>query len=226
MLYVVGLGLKPEEVPTAAYEIIKKCDVVFAETYTSFYPWDDLDFQFKPISRDKVESEFLVDLASRMDVCLLVPGDPLAATTHISLVLECIRKGVDFKIVHAPSIFTAIAESGLSLYKFGKTASIPKWEPNYKPRSFAEIIRQNQKINAHTLLLIDPKLRFDEAKRILKEAYPEVKSVIAVSIGKRTEIRYGTLDEVNVGMPACLIVPAKLEPYEEEALELISKKFK
>ena len=50
---------------------------------------------------------------------------------------------------------TTIAETGLQLYKFGKTASIPFWTENHKPESFFDYLEQNQSIGAHTLCLLD-----------------------------------------------------------------------
>ena len=107
-------------------------------------------------------------MAKKENVALLVYGSPLSATTHISLINSCKSKKIKYKILHAGSIFDAVAESGLQLYKFGKTTSLPKWQENFTPTSYLDIIKENQKIGAHTLLLIDIGLTFTKTKEQLK----------------------------------------------------------
>jgi len=43
-------------------------------------------------------------------------------------------------------------------------------EKHFKPESFIEIIKDNQKIQAHSLLLVDIDMFFNEALEQLKEA--------------------------------------------------------
>jgi len=46
------------------------------------------------------------------------------ATTHSDLVLRARDFNVKVKIIHNTSVFNTIADTGLSLYNFGKVASI------------------------------------------------------------------------------------------------------
>ena len=63
--------------------------------------------------------------AKKTNVAIFVPGKPLAATTHIDLAYEARGRRIPVKIIHNASIFSAIGETGLQLYKFGKTATVP-----------------------------------------------------------------------------------------------------
>ena len=56
------------------------------------------------------------------------------------------KKKIPHQVIHNASILTAISETGLQLYKLGKTTSMPTWKDNWKPDSFIEIIKQNKSI--------------------------------------------------------------------------------
>ncbi len=126
MLYLIGLGFNEKDLSLRALEIIKKSKC-FLEDYTSIYPVDKLDFEFKKVQRPDLEENMqsLLDLAKEKDIAILIPGDPLAATTHVELILEAKKQKIPFEIVHNASIFSSIGETGLQLYKFGRTATIP-----------------------------------------------------------------------------------------------------
>jgi len=85
----------------------------------------------------------------------LVYGSPLTATTHISLIEEAENVELNIKIIYNASILDAVAETGLQLYKFGKVASMPKWEKSFSPDSFMKIVQDNQSMKAHSLILMD-----------------------------------------------------------------------
>ena len=88
-LYLVGLGLGSEQGLTlAGLEAAKRCGVVYLETYTSVTPSRPaleklIGKPVKPANRTLVEQDaehtVLAD-AKAGDACLLVPGDPFAAT--------------------------------------------------------------------------------------------------------------------------------------------------
>lgn len=243
MLYLIGLGLSWKDLSLRALEALKTCDKVYLEAYTSVADFSPLKLsrllgkKVFPLNRKQVEEEqdFLKEAESE-NVALLVFGDPLSATTHIEILRECEKQGVECKVVHAPSVFTAIAETGLSLYKFGKTASIPFWQPNFKPESFFDILEQNQKIGAHTLFLLDLNpaekkfLTIPEALKLLlktaKKRNSKVFTEETLCIGcarlgsDKKVIKVGKVKELlreEFGQPPyCLIVPSKLEEYEYE----------
>jgi len=90
------------------------------------------EIESKPRSFFEGKSQLIIKEAKSKNVALLIQGDCLSATTHISLLQEASDKGVVIEVIHGISIFTAISETGLSLYNFGKTASITFENENVK----------------------------------------------------------------------------------------------
>jgi len=135
MLTFVGLGLFDElDITLKGLREVREADVVYLETYTSPLVGasvDDLERLYGKevhvLSRREVEEEpeFLKE-ALHKRVVLLSGGDPMVSTTHVSLRLRAHEMGVKTKIVHAPSIVSAVCGlTGLQNYKFGKSATIP-----------------------------------------------------------------------------------------------------
>jgi len=242
MLYIIGLGLDKKDLTLKGLEAVKGCKKVYLENYTSTLPCSVPELEKiinkKIILADRSfveEKNDIIQEAKEQDVALLVMGDPLSATTHAEILLRAEKMKVKIAVVHSVSIFNAISETGLQLYKFGKTASIPTWQPNFKPESFYDIIKDNLKINAHTLLLIDIGLDVGEALSYLKEISDKQKEkdsitnkplLICSKIGTENQkIVAGKLDNLlgkRFDLPACIVIPSKLHFLEEEAL----KKFK
>jgi len=231
--YLIGLGLNERGISLHGKKILKNCKKIYLENYTVDFPYTrrELEKQLKikviELDRAGVECEGVVDEARDSDVALLVYGSPLSATTHISLINSAKKKRIKYKILHAGSVFDAVAESGLSLYKFGKVASLPRWQKNYEPVSFIDIIKDNQKIGAHTLLLIDIGLKFvDAVAQLEKTGFKFGKVIVCSRLGVRSKFFYGKLKEIDSGKvraPFCFIIPGKLEKYEEEGLEIAVK---
>ena len=99
-------------------------------------------FMFPIVDRKEVESDFLLGYAKDKAIALISGGDPLTATTHVTLVIEARKQNIPVKTIHNSSIYTAAAgKSGLQIYRFGKTASLVNPRPNYKPTSSLDIIR-------------------------------------------------------------------------------------
>lgn len=232
MFYLIGLGLNLNSITLEALEIVKRCKKVYLENYTVDFPYtieeleNQLGISITEIGREEVEGEKFIDEAKKKDIALLVYGDVLAATTHISLVLKCSKEGIKYGIIHNASIFNAISETGLQMYKFGKTASLPAWKENYTPDSFAEIIRDNLKIKAHTLLLVDIGLDFDKAREELRTACGNKKVfiekvIICSKMGtEKSKVYYERLDNLpkEIDKPFCLVIPSNLHEMEKEAL--------
>ena len=142
MLYLIGLGLNEKSISLDGIESIKKCRKIYLEIYTTNLPYSikklekTIGKKVVKLNREDVESDRLVKEAKKENICLLIYGSPFFATTHISLIEECKNKNVKFRIIHNASIFDAIGEAGLQLYKFGKICSIPKWQENFISDSF------------------------------------------------------------------------------------------
>ena len=163
MLYLIGLGLDWKDLSLKALEALHKCDEVYLENYTSLSNYTTLQLEKligkKIIILDRQKTEegvpFLKN-AHLKEVALLIYGDPLSATTHFEILAEARKLKIETTIIHAPSIFTAVAETGLSLYKFGKVASLPLPIKNITyPTSPFEVLKENLSINAHTLFLLE-----------------------------------------------------------------------
>lgn len=238
MLYLIGLGLDLKDISLKGIEAIEKCKSVYWETYTNIYNYSQKDIEkvvkskIIPADRKDVEEEDnkILEKARKEKVALLVSGDPLAATTHTDLLLRAVKMKIKTKIIHAPSIFTAVGETGLQLYKFGKTASIAKWSASFRPDSFYDIIQKNDSMQAHTLLLIDIGMPVIEALTYLDDIAKardlemlERKIIICEQLG--TDNQQFTFGKIPVLMkqkfklPACIIVPSKLHFAEEDFIK-------
>ncbi len=243
MLIFVGLGLDNEkDISLRGLEMAKKCDKIYLEYYTQ--PIINLNLinlkkligkDIIILKRDDLEPkiEKIVEEAKEKNVCILVGGDPFVATTHNVFIPECIKRNVDFKIIHSSSIFTAVCKSGLEVYKFGETVTIPfHYDQVY---SFVDKIKRNLENGLHTLVLLDlDKVNnkyFDikEALNVLASRIdPNLKVFVFSRIGSDDEkIISGKIEDllnVDLGKPPfCIVVPGKMNVIEEECFDAFRK---
>ncbi len=238
-LNIIGIGLSDEnDISLKGLEIVKKCDVVYLEEYTSKLGCSlkDLEeFYGKKIilaDRDMVEKKaegVILKNAKDKEVAFLVIGDVFSATTHVDILLRAKKLGIKTKIIHNASILTAVGITGLELYKFGKVTSIPFENNNVK--SPIEVLRGNQKSGLHTLFLLDLDTKNNKYMSV-KQAIEylinnnineDTKAVACAALGSdEPEIFYGKLKELKdkkiKKLPQCLIIPGKLHFMEEEML--------
>ena len=234
MLYLIGLGLDEKSLSENSKKILKTCKKVYLENYTVDFPYTlsvlekELGVEIIIAERQFVEEEKIVDEAKNKDIAMLIYGNPLTATTHISLIQHCKKEDIDCEVIYNASIFDAIAETGLQIYKFGKVTSIPKWTDSYKPTSFLEIVKQNSSIQAHSLILIDIGLELKDVINELKQACIDHelklgKIVICSNLGtKKKKIFYGEIEKISslkIEKPYCIIIPSELHFLEKEVLE-------
>ena len=245
-LYFIGLGLDDRDISLKGLEAVKRCSSVYLEDYTGITPSVSsleklLGKRLFPADRKLVEeSDEIIKNSKKGNVAFLASGDPLAATTHAELFLRAEKEGVECEIIHCTSIFSVIAETGLQLYRFGATASIPFPEKGFEPESFYDVIKQNKKLGLHTLLLLDLKpeqkrfLEIKEAIKILLKIEEKRKENVfrkeTLCIGcarlgaKGKKIIFSKASDIikmDFGNPPyCLIVPGKLHFMEEETLNL------
>jgi diphthine synthase len=233
-LILIGSGVS-FDFTLSGLEELKSCDEAFIERYTN--PIEDsklaslqerIGKKVSLLERGQVESSFLVKKAKDSDVALIASGDPLTATTHITLVMEAKEKKIPVKIIHNSSIYSAApARAGLQIYRFGKTASLVNPRENYKPTSSLEIVRKNLEMDMHSLVLLDTEPKPMEAKAAL-EMLSEFDSAVVISrLGEPEEkITYGKISELKnkeLGRaPFSVIIPAKLHLLEEEYLTSFS----
>ncbi len=236
VFYLIGLGLDVESISVEALNNLKKCDKIYLESYTIDFPYStkeleqSLKIKLVPLKRESVEDESILKEAKKKNIALLVYGDPFSATTHHQLILSCKKQKIPFEIFHNSSIMNSVAECGLSLYKFGKTASMPAWTESYKPTSFVNYIKENNSIKAHTLLLVDIGLDFQKALKQLEESLnkecTETKIFLVCSLigTKDKKFYFNTLKNLEkikeVKKPFCFIIPSEMHFVEEEFLEI------
>ena len=170
MLHIVGLGLGDlTDVTVKGRLLIETASEVVLEHYTSILSGvsvsDYEQFFGRPIvlaDRDFVEGRQIEELISRAktaEICFLVVGDPFCATTHTDLVLRARTLQVPVNVVHNASIMSAIGCSGLQVYRFGETISVPLLKDNWQPDSFYAKLHENFSRNLHTLCLLDIKVK-------------------------------------------------------------------
>mmetsp|Transcript_7985 Transcript_7985/g.11397 ORF Transcript_7985/g.11397 Transcript_7985/m.11397 type:complete len:310 (-) Transcript_7985:188-1117(-) len=177
VLYIIGLGLGNEkDITVRGLEAVKRSSQVFLEMYTSILAVDKTkleEFYNKTVTvadRDFVEcrAEEIYGPAKTDDIALLVVGDPVCATTHTDIMLRAQHEGVKVELIHNASAMGAVGCSGLQLYNFGQTVSIPFFDDKWRPISFYEKIAYNRKGGMHTLCLLDIKVKepdFDAMSR-------------------------------------------------------------
>ncbi|HLD38956.1 MAG TPA: diphthine synthase [archaeon] len=239
MLYLIGLGLWDEnDLSLRALAAMKNCQEVYCEFYTNKWLGDMdkleeiIGKKVKLLKRVDVESELLSDEAKTKDIALLIPGDPLVATTHIQLMIDAQSKNVETKVIHSSSIYTAVAETGLQLYKFGRTTTLAFIEKSFKPSSPYEVIIENRKAGLHTLVLLDIKegnryMTISDGIDVLVQlGMQDMKIVACCQLGGlEQKIKYGSMKNLAKdidleGTPAVIIIPGHLHFKEEEAVRI------
>ncbi|KAJ2363323.1 diphthine synthase [Coemansia sp. RSA 2607] len=177
MLYIIGLGLSDErDITVKGLEAVKKSERVYLEAYTSILmvPKERLEaFYGREVilaHRETVEShsdDILRD-ADKIDVSLLVVGDPYGATTHSDLVIRAHELNIPVKTIHNASIMNAVSATGLQLYSFGQTISLVFFTDSWRPDSFYDRIKENAAIGLHTLCLLDIKVREQSIENMMR----------------------------------------------------------
>lgn len=249
MFYLIGIGLKPEHISLEALNATKKCRKVFLESYTSVYSEGTIKELEKilgkkiiSLGREEVEKkykEYFFD--KKENTALLVYGNPLTATTHLSILLELKEKKIPFKVIPSVSIIDFVSLTGLSAYTFGGITSIVFPEKNYSPESFYDVIAKNKKNGLHTLCLLDIKeeekkfMCIREAIEILEGIQEKRKEKIiseSIMVGmsavgsSKMQLKAGKKEELKKysfeGKPHSLIVCGRLNKFELNALKELS----
>ena len=238
MLFLIGLGLWDEkDLSLKAIEAMKICDKVYCESYTANWSGnlDEIEKltgkKIEMLRREDVESEFLVEQAKEKNVALLAPGDPLVATTHFQLLKDAKDANVKTKTIHSSSIYTAVAQTGLSIYKFGRTTTLAYPEKGYAPESPYHVILENRKHGLHTLVLLDTKqngMTIKDGLKILWEIDKKRKGEImgekllaAANMGSENPtIKYDYAENLQISETGVLVILGKTNANEEEALQL------
>lgn len=242
MLCLIGLGVWNEkDVSLRGIELCRQADSVYCELYTAHWGGNLeklgklIGKKIRKLERKDVEegSGKLLKEATSKDVVLLVPGDPLVATTHVHLILEAKKKRIPTEIVHSSSIYTTVARTGLQIYKFGKTGTVITPGMGYESKGFYEVLRDNLSKGLHTLLLLDRDMGTRKGLDILrgiesrkrKKLLKGKKIVLCSRLSSEHErIAYGRMEDLmgkDLPEPGVIIVPGKLHFLEKEFLETL-----
>jgi diphthine synthase len=249
MLSLIGLGLWDEEdITLKGLNRAKNADKVYIELYTSKWHGNIeklekiIDKKIEFLKREDLEekSNEIIKEAKDKKVVLFVLGDPLIATTHVSLLSDAKKVGVKTEIIHNASIYSAICETGLHAYKFGSTVTVPFPEKtgNKFPTSISKEIKENESRDLHTLLLLDiipEKNKYmtpNEGIKMLLKMNIFTKDTDVVVFARagsdKSLIVYGKVEDLiekNFGEPPFVIIlPGKLHFTEKEYLEMFRVK--
>lgn len=143
MLYLIGVGIDEiNSLGLGTLDIIMNCDIVYVERFTGFLS-DNFIYKLEQIlqQRTKSGSSFskirlikrwfiedgkeLLEASQAGNICILIYGDPLMATTYNELLVRAKNQSIEYKVIHASSgILSLIGESGLHPYKFGKMVTM------------------------------------------------------------------------------------------------------
>lgn len=231
MLYLIGLGFDEKDITLKGIEAAKECEKCYAELYTSDWKGDIKNIE-KLIGK-KITLLERSDLEDNLDIwineikgyktALFVPGDPLVATTHTIIVENALKKGIEVKIIHAPSIISAVASCGLQIYKFGKIATIP-WSGQIE--NVMKTVEFNRAHGLHTLLLLDIGMNAEQGVEMLLNRNVisgDEELIVATNLGTKNEkISLCKASEVrNFSSPCVIIIPGDLHFAEKEFIELL-----
>lgn len=243
----IGMGLNDDSSITfEAIDACKKCDVLFAEQYTSKLSPGSIKRlekmvgkKIRILDRKDVEDGVPLKFAKNSTVGLLVPGDPMTATTHVDLRIRANILGLETRIIHGTSAMIAVPGIlGLQHYKFGRTITIPFSQKGFEPTSPFKQLDENLRQGLHTLALLDIQSSEDrymtanEGLKWLIETSAGLKSravtmdrlacVVARAGSKDCVARANRISELiefDFGKPLhTIVLPGKLHFQEEEAL--------
>jgi len=254
MLWFVGTGINGYRgLSIAALDVLKKCDKIYVERFTSALSDSDLqglnsllDKEVMPVRRWFVEDgREILETAETKQVALVTYGDPLVATTHSELRSRAARKSVMTAVLHSASGITSlIGETGLHAYKFGKMVTMMS-----EPQSAVSVyntIFENLLAGNHTLILteyrdddtqepffLNPVSVLEMLLNVERDQKHQIFSIdtfvtIASRIGSADQRmisgRVGSLLQVDFGNgPHSLIVTGSLHFTESDALGALTE---
>ncbi len=252
-LYLIGIGLAPDLMSLRGLNIARRADKVLVDIYTSIVPGGVKSVEkvvgrsLEPVGRSGLEGRadaIMGYLEKGLSVALLVAGDPLVATTHVSLLIDAKKRGFECEVIPAPGILpNALTMLGLMVYKMGKVATVTYPVEGKLSLYPYDVVRDNDSRNLHTVLLLEMDaergvmMKVSEAVELLEymerlrgeRVFPPTRKIIAVSaLGTPMQrICYASLEQLKhhtYGFgPHTLVVPSpRLHFVEEEALKLLT----
>jgi diphthine synthase len=243
MLTFVGLGLYEERsVTVEGRDAIREADRVFAEFYTSrllgatledLEAYHDAEIEVRDRAGVEQDPEAILRAAEEGEAVFCTAGDTMISTTHVDLRLRAEERGIDTRVVHAPTAESAASGlTGLQNYRFGKATTLPfeyAHGADGVPASVTDALDENRERGLHTLVYLDIKAERDEymtadhAADLLAADYEDVLAVVVARAGTPNPLvaadRLSALAERDFGDPLhLLVVPGDLHHIEADAL--------
>ncbi len=251
MLYFIGLGLAKKFLTQASIDAMKKVDILYLDSYTSLSCDINKEYLEKLLGRQIVLADrnalennsrnIMKLLGEGKSVGIATIGDPMIATTHVSLATEAKSKGYKIFIIPGISVHCyIISKSMLSSYKFGRSVTVVYPYNGIIDTTPYEVIRDNSSMGLHTILYLDLKegkpmsakdavsllLQMEEIK---KEGIitPDMQIIVGQRLGcEDEEVKALTISEAveykYKDPPHIIIVPSKnLHYMEVEALKCL-----
>ncbi|MGV8107399.1 MAG: diphthine synthase [Nitrososphaerota archaeon] len=199
MLYLVGAGIYDTFEMCNSISILKSCDRIYLESFTSPISNNFIDILKTTIEPQK-KIEFvkrwfvedgrqILDESKTLNVGLISYGDPTIATTFTELRIRAIKNNIDVKVVHAASGITSlVGECGLQIYKIGKLVTM--MEERQSAISVYSTVFSNLNLNCHTIILTEYRQGDDGAVFFLK---PNI--VMSRLLDVEKDIMYGFISE-------------------------------
>lgn len=175
MLTFIGLGLYDERsITVEGRDALREADRAFAEFYTSkllgatvedVESYHDVDIEVRDRPGVEQHPEDMLDAAGSEDVAFLTAGDTMISTTHVDLRLRAAERGIETRVIHAPTAESAASGlTGLQNYRFGKATTLPfpyAHGGGDVPGSVVDAIDGNRERGLHTLVYLDIKVGYD-----------------------------------------------------------------
>ena len=244
MLTFVGLGLWDERsVTIEGRDAIRDADRCFAEFYTSRLfgaTLSDLEaYHGREIEvRDRAgverDPDPILEAGRDGSAVFATAGDPMISTTHVDLRLRAHERGIETRVVHAPTAQSAASSlTGLQNYRFGKATTLPfprAHGGDGVPESVIETIEANRERGLHTLVYLDIKADAEDfmsgstAAELLAEHWAaDAVGVVVARAGSPDPVvaadRMDELAEADFGGPLHLVVvPGDVHHVEADAL--------
>ena len=173
MLYLIGVGINGySSLSIGSIEILNKCDIIYIDSFTGFLSDDfvkkvriivndnnnnyiEKDDKIKPAKRWFVEDgREILEKSLEKNICILIYGDPLIATTYAELIVRAKKQFIPYKVIHSSSgISSLIGESGLHYYKFGKMVTM--MSDSMSSITVYNTLYNNMCLGLHTLILTE-----------------------------------------------------------------------
>ncbi len=199
MLWLVGAGINGYKgLSLQAIDVLKKCDIVFVERFTSALSDSDIaginsaiGKEARPVQRWFVEDgREILDAAKEKQVALVTYGDPLIATTHTELRARAAKTSIKTGVLHAASgIASIMGECGLHMYKFGRTVTMMS-----EPKSAVSVyntVFDNLLAGNHTLILTE----YSQDEKTGQPFFLDPATVLKMLLDAERDIRYHVFSE-------------------------------